>query len=92
MPKPRHVERGTELRLIVADQANKFRQHAQATGRLMADWDAAFTMWLDKATDFQPRALANGNGQGVRAGDLLDRQMQRIAKLEAAERSERSLP
>jgi Helix-turn-helix domain len=35
---------------------------------------------------------AVAGGQGVRAGDLLNRQMQRVAELEASERAERALP
>ena len=34
----------------MAREERVFREHAAATGRLMADWDAAFGMWLTKST------------------------------------------
>ena len=51
-PTPAHAAKASELRIPIDPQAEKFRAHALATGRLMADWNAAFTTWLLKAADW----------------------------------------
>jgi hypothetical protein len=48
-PSARHQAQAVGLRLEIGAQAESFRLHASATGRVMADWDAAFAMWLTKA-------------------------------------------
>lgn len=68
VPNEKHIARANELRLPAAEQANQFRAHAVATGRLMANWDAAFTMWLDRAVQFGSQSAApfrNGRPQEV---------------------------
>jgi hypothetical protein len=49
-PTPEHNERATAKGLDVAEQAEAFRLHAATHARRAANWNAAFTMWLHKAT------------------------------------------
>jgi hypothetical protein len=38
----------------------RFRNHAEANDRRQASWNAAFTTWLDKATDYgRPKAAGD---------------------------------
>lgn len=48
-PTEEHRVRASELGLNLAREADKFRLHAEATGRLMVSWNAAFSMWLSNA-------------------------------------------
>jgi hypothetical protein len=50
VPTPEHSDRATAKGLDVAEQAEAFRLHAQTHARRAANWNAAFTMWLHKAT------------------------------------------
>lgn len=38
-----------------------FRDHARGTGRLMADWDAAWRMWCRKSREFAPKPNGASN-------------------------------
>lgn len=49
VPNETHVERARSRGIDVEHQATQFRLHAQATGRRMANWNAAFSMWLNNA-------------------------------------------
>jgi hypothetical protein len=49
-PTPEHNERAAAKGLDVAEQAEAFRLHAATHARRAANWNAAFTMWLHKAT------------------------------------------
>jgi hypothetical protein len=71
--------------LSLASEAERFRLHAEATGRLMANWNAAFTTWLINAKRFGPRVPAGINGRTTRAADLLDDQLKRVRELQEAE-------
>jgi hypothetical protein len=51
--KESHLKLASELRLSITDEVNKFREHAVATGRTMKNWDAAFNMWLRKASEYK---------------------------------------
>ncbi|WP_394378670.1 hypothetical protein [Saccharopolyspora spinosa] len=53
-PNDTHRAYADEHRLDLDREAFRFRHHAEATGRLMANWNAAFTTWLDKARDLRP--------------------------------------
>lgn len=57
-PTVEHVERARELGLDLKSEVERFRTHATATERLMANWNATFTMWLQNATRFAPRGQA----------------------------------
>jgi hypothetical protein len=39
------------------DQLNKFKDHHIALGTLMADWEAAFRSWLNKAVGFGAKPM-----------------------------------
>ena len=49
-PTPEHAERAAAKGLDVTYQADAFRLHAATHARKAANWNAAFTMWLHKAT------------------------------------------
>ena len=51
-PSDHHRELAGNLRVNISEQATRFRNHADATGRLMVNWDAAFNLWLERSTDF----------------------------------------
>lgn len=59
-PTAEHAERATAKGLDVAYQADAFRLHAATHARKAANWNAAFTMWLHKAT---PMPLAKTQTQ-----------------------------
>ena len=50
-PSDSHRERAVKLKLDLDDQLEDFRLHAEATGRRMVSWSAAFTTWLKKAPE-----------------------------------------
>lgn len=52
-PNEAHEAKAKALRLDVASEAEGFRLHAKANGRLQLDWDAAFHMWLKKSAEFK---------------------------------------
>ena len=60
-PNDRHRELSTSLGLDLKRCVVDFRDHAQATGRLMLDWDAAFRMWLSKARDMNGNRPPHGS-------------------------------
>lgn len=60
-PDADHLERARGLGLNCRTEFEKFKHHALAGGRLMANWNAAFTTWLLNA-----QAFARPSG-GVRA-------------------------
>jgi hypothetical protein len=51
-PTPEHLERARTMNLNCRVEFDKFQSHAVATGRLMANWNAAFTTWLLNAEGF----------------------------------------
>ena len=62
-PQSSHVQRAAQLGLDLNSQAEKFRLHAESTGRLMVNWNAAFTTWLIRASEW-----ASKPSSGFRAG------------------------
>lgn len=56
-PTVEHEARAAAEGLDLAAEAERFRLHAEATGRAMANWNAAFTTWLMNAKRFAPRGL-----------------------------------
>ena len=57
-PTDAHRARALLEGLDVTRETEKFRAHAEATGRKMKSWDAAFTTWLMNARDFNPNKPA----------------------------------
>lgn len=51
-PKPKHRSRAFELGLDLDAETEKFTSSAEANGRTYANWDAAFTYWLNNARKF----------------------------------------
>lgn len=51
-PKDSHRTKATELRVNLADQAERFKNHHGAKGSVFADWDLAFHTWLRNSVDF----------------------------------------
>lgn len=60
-PNETHARLAREERVDLARQADLFRDHAAATARLTADWDAAFRTWLRKANDFARAGPSRGH-------------------------------
>ena len=58
-PTEGHAQRASQARLDMGREVVKFRTHAEATGRKMERWNAAFTSWLMNAEEF----AAKGNGR-----------------------------
>lgn len=54
-PNATHRARAAASFLDVEREAERFRLHAESTGRTMVSWDAAFTTWLIRSVDFQPK-------------------------------------
>lgn len=52
-PKPKHEEIAKGLGINLAVELVKFRDHHQAKGSLMLDWDAALRKWLRNTVDFR---------------------------------------
>lgn len=43
----------TEAGFVVADELSKFRNHHEAQGTTMSNWQAGFRTWIDKAKSFR---------------------------------------
>ncbi len=54
-PNEDHAARARSAGLDLAGELERFRLHAEGTGRLMVNWNAAFTTWLINAPKFAPR-------------------------------------
>lgn len=52
-PTPEHLERALVAGLTLGTEVDKFKAHAEANDRRAANWNAAFTQWLIKATEFR---------------------------------------
>lgn len=53
-PTDTHQAKATEKGLNLNHEAENFRLHAETHDRKAANWNSAFTMWLNKATPRQP--------------------------------------
>jgi hypothetical protein len=61
-PSPEHLEKAQQSGLSCNAEFEKFRAHAEANGRIMASWNAAFTTWLLNAVEFSQRGGARARG------------------------------
>jgi hypothetical protein len=59
-PRESHRERAEKEGVDLTREAEKFRHHAAANGRLQLDWDQAFFTWLMRAADY---GAGRGNGK-----------------------------
>ena len=51
-PTPEHHATAHRLHLNIDSEAEDFRNHAQAKGRRLVDWDAGFRSWLKKSAEY----------------------------------------
>lgn len=51
-PNDTHHETAHRLHLNIDSEAEDFRNHAQAKGRRLVDWDAGFRSWLKKSAEY----------------------------------------
>lgn len=58
-PTDAHVSRARERRLNLDFEAEQFRLHVETHDRRAANWNSAFTMWLNKATP-RPQTIPTG--------------------------------
>lgn len=87
MPNQKHAAKARELGLDLELEAERFRERALAKGLLYVDWGRAFNTWL-LSPYAQQRARLNGAGGAPaqsRADAQLQRQLERIRRLEAEE-------
>jgi len=68
LPTARHRERARTEGLDCDREAEVFREHHQAKGTLMLDWDRAFTTWLLKAPGFNGGAKSKKAEKSVPFG------------------------
>ena len=68
-PTDAHRKKAAELGVDVTLEADRFRLHAEANDRRAVRWDAAFSMWLSKATPPLPGMGARGNANDRRVQD-----------------------
>ncbi len=52
LPADQHYKLAKQLKVRCDTEAGAFRAHAEATGRMMKNWDAAFRMWIMNAPRF----------------------------------------
>jgi hypothetical protein len=61
-PNHSHTERAEKEGVDLEREAEKFRVHARANGRKQLDWNAAFTQWLMRASEYQANNGGKPNG------------------------------
>lgn len=54
-PTPAHLLAARDLNLDITSEAQSFRSYHRAKGDRMADWDAAFDLWLRRGAEFKRR-------------------------------------
>jgi hypothetical protein len=75
-PTDEHGKRAVDRGLDLAKQAELFRLHAETHEREAKNWNAAFTMWLTKANDFD-RAGSQAEPHRAPVMPLVDREAAR---------------
>lgn len=71
-PNDTHRRIATEEGVDLEREVTGFRDHAEATGRTMLDWDAAFRTWLRNARGFNKGHYGNGS-KGARSAEQIAR-------------------
>lgn len=68
----------------------QFSDHHRARGSTFKDWDAAFRTWLRNHLKWRGGRSSSASSGGTRAGDLLERQLERVRQAEQAEQAEQN--
>lgn len=75
-PKDEHRETAYRLHLDLNSEAEDFRNHAQAQGRQLVDWDAGFRSWLKKSAEYAQERQGGRGGYRNQAQVLQDMRAQ----------------
>lgn len=62
-PNDRHRETASAAGFDVDGLARDFRDHAEATGRVQLDWDAAFRTWINRAPEMSKHRRARSQSE-----------------------------
>jgi len=84
-PNDSHHAIAAEQGVDLQSEATKFRDHAEATGRLMADWDAAFRTWLRNARRFGGSVTGHAPPKTTRTDRIIDAGHEALRLLDEAE-------
>lgn len=75
-PNPDHAQTAQRLHLDLDSEAEDFRNHAQAQGRLLVNWDAGFRSWLKKSAEYAQERQGRSGGYRNQAQILQDMRAQ----------------
>lgn len=75
-PNPDHAQTAQRLHLDLDSEAEDFRNHAQAQGRLLVNWDAGFRSWLKKSAEYAQERQGRQGGYRNQAQILQDMRAQ----------------
>lgn len=75
-PTADHEQTAQRLHLDLESEAEDFRNHAQAQGRLLANWDAGFRSWLKKSAEYAQERQGRSGGYRNQAQILQDMRAQ----------------
>jgi hypothetical protein len=70
------------MRVDLTSEAAKFRDHAHANGRELADWNAGFSCWLRNVTRFGRNVRSEAKSRAER---IRDAGLEALRKIEEAE-------
>lgn len=75
-PTPEHEQTARRLHLDLESEVEDFRNHAQAQGRLLVNWDAGFRSWLKKSAEYAQERQGRQNTYRNQAQILQDMRAQ----------------
>ena len=75
-PNPDHAQTAQRLHLDLESEVEDFRNHAQAQGRLLVNWDAGFRSWLKKSAEYAQERQGRQNTYRNQAQILQDMRAQ----------------
>ncbi|MDK8299991.1 MAG: hypothetical protein QP772_03715 [Actinomycetaceae bacterium UMB1218B] len=75
-PTPEHEQTARRLHLDLDSEVEDFRNHAQAQGRLLVNWDAGFRSWLKKSAEYAQERQGRQNTYRNQAQILQDMRAQ----------------
>lgn len=75
-PTADHAETARRLHLDLESEVEDFRNHAQAQGRLLVNWDAGFRSWLKKSAEYAQERQGRQNTYRNQAQILQDMRAQ----------------